>query len=159
MKTFLERFRDSYEIDKKTGCWNWTGSKNGINGYGRITVEGKSYCAHRVSYELFVGIIPNGYNVCHKCDNPVCINPDHLFVGTRSDNMQDASNKGRIKQVANIDKKIELAESGNKVPINARLDKISLLAIKKLMEEHNCSLTKVIEKAIVSFSKKSDQGP
>lgn len=77
-----------------TGCWNWTGHKNSC-GYGSITISGKSILAHRVSYQVFVEEIKEGYVICHKCDNPSCINPDHLFQGTLQDNQKDSFRKGR----------------------------------------------------------------
>jgi predicted XRE-type DNA-binding protein len=77
--------------DDVTGCWNWTGSIFD-NGYGRITIDGKNALAHRVSYTHFFGSIPTGLQVCHKCDNKRCINPDHLYVGTHNDNMRDVAN-------------------------------------------------------------------
>ena len=87
------------EINKTTGCWEWQGSKR--NGYGRMTIGSrtdgtrKSVSTHRLSYELHYGEIPQGMEICHKCDNPCCINPDHLFVGTRQDNIDDRERKGR----------------------------------------------------------------
>ena len=86
-------------VDKKrdNDCWLWLGSKD-ENGYGRLaTQQGKSGIkAHRLSYELRNGAIPKGMFVCHKCDNPSCVNPSHLFIGTQKDNMQDCSMKNRI---------------------------------------------------------------
>jgi hypothetical protein len=72
------------------GCWHWRGAA-GKSGYG--CYAGRA--AHRVAYELRKGPIPDKMLVCHKCDVPRCVNPDHLFVGTNRDNMQDAANKGR----------------------------------------------------------------
>jgi len=83
-------------IDEKTDCWNWQGGKNNI-GYGLIRDGKRMRTTHRVSYELNNGQIPTNLVVCHKCDNPKCINPDHLWVGTRKDNTQDMMKKGRHK--------------------------------------------------------------
>lgn len=81
-------------VDKETGCWEWQGYKN-EDGYGRASYGGKLELAHRMTYTMFKGNIPKGMCILHKCDNPGCCNPEHLFVGTRSDNMQDMLAKGR----------------------------------------------------------------
>lgn len=83
-------------VDNVTGCWNWNGGK-GFGGYGKMKVDNKSQLTHRVAYRVFIGEIPEDICVCHKCDNPSCVNPDHLFLGTQSDNMKDAYKKGRVK--------------------------------------------------------------
>lgn len=86
--------------DPMTGCWNWTGSVN-TKGYGKLKIWDRQELrrrflgAHRVAYTTFVGEIPSGIQVLHSCDNPKCINPEHLFLGTHADNMRDMSNKGR----------------------------------------------------------------
>lgn len=80
-------------IDAETGCWNWN-TGLGSHGYGQIKHEGESL-AHRVSYVAFKGPIPDDRIVCHTCDNRACINPDHLWLGTYSDNMSDMHAKGR----------------------------------------------------------------
>ena len=79
-------------VDDK-GCWNWTWCKSS-DGYGRVTIDYKVTLAHRLSYRVFNGEFPDEMFICHHCDNPSCINPDHLFVGTMSDNMKDAYDKG-----------------------------------------------------------------
>ena len=86
-----------YVVDGKTGCWNWIGSKNQL-GYGIVVLAGlsKNIAAHRLSLALYKGFDPNSdLNVLHRCDNPSCINPDHLFVGDAFDNMADMMEKGR----------------------------------------------------------------
>lgn len=77
-------------------CWTWTGRPNS-GGYGTLRVGGVSTPAHRASYETYVGPIPAGLKVLHRCDNPPCIRPSHLFLGTRADNVADMLAKGRAR--------------------------------------------------------------
>lgn len=83
-------------IERKgpTECWPWTGYKN-VYGYGQFYLLGKYHPATRVIWELTNGPIANGLFVLHRCDNPICVNPSHLFLGTQRDNMRDCKAKGR----------------------------------------------------------------
>jgi len=80
-------------IKDDNGCWMWIKGQSGD--YGKIIWKGKTSTAHRASYRAFKGEIPEGLNVCHKCDKPLCVNPDHLWLGTQKENRQDAVNKNR----------------------------------------------------------------
>ena len=93
----LERFLAKVEINEENGCWEWTGSHDSC-GYGQIKIRRirpSALGSHRVSYLHYNGDIPEEFCVCHKCDNPKCVNPEHLFVGTNLDNTRDMINKGR----------------------------------------------------------------
>lgn len=94
-----ERFLSKVNKSGPKGCWIWTGCLS--VGYGLFYNKGQ-WKAHRVSWELHKGKIPHGLWVLHKCDNPPCVNPDHLFLGTQSENMKDAYLKGRLVPPVNI---------------------------------------------------------
>jgi hypothetical protein len=87
-------FKDRYIPEPNTGCWLWIAAVS-KSGYGASYNNGKQQSAHRMSWEIENGKIPEGMFVCHKCDEKTCVNPDHLFLGTPKDNMQDMINKGR----------------------------------------------------------------
>ena len=115
---------DRIEINKKTECWEWTGTCF-FNGYARAFLssrKGKKYSQHanRMSYEVFIGNIPKNMMVCHKCDNPKCVNPEHLFLGSHKDNMADMVKKKR-------------SVSGNRHP-NSKLKEKDIIKIRKSKE-------------------------
>ena len=87
----INDFHQRYTL--KNGCWIWNTTK--IKKYPQWWFDNKQVYVHRWSYEYFNGPIPQGYDVCHHCDNPCCVNPKHLFVGTRQDNINDMVSKNR----------------------------------------------------------------
>jgi len=94
-KLFAKSIIGSGEND----CWEWTGARTqGGFGYGTINIYYTKWSTHRISWVIHnKKQIPKGFEVCHTCDNPSCWRPDHLFIGTHKDNMQDSVNKGRLK--------------------------------------------------------------
>lgn len=99
-----------FSVLMPSGCREWSKGVTDHHPYGRICIGGMVRYPHRSSYEIHVGPIPDGMEVCHRCDNPPCINPDHLFLGSMSDNQNDKFKKGRsrggsklsVAQVASI---------------------------------------------------------
>ncbi len=128
MRSLQERFDEKWTGEPNSGCWLWTASLDG-KGYGEIGVgargEGK-ISAHRASYELHIAPIPkhdsyHGICVLHKCDTPICVNPDHLFLGTQKENVWDMLDKGRVKPAC-----------GSKNS-NSKLIESDVMEIKKLL--------------------------
>jgi HNH endonuclease len=110
-------------IDSK-GCWIWQGAKT-EGGYGHLYVDGYTQLAHRVMWTVVVGSIPDGMLICHTCDNPPCINPEHLFMGTVSANSRDMVQKGRGRGAS---------RPGEKNP-NHKISNDTVLRIRQMFQE------------------------
>lgn len=93
-KPVNQYFDERYSPEPISGCWLWAGTYQS-QGYGVANHKKVKGLAHRLSYTLHKGPIPDGMHVCHTCDNPACVNPDHLWIGTHQDNHKDKVNKGR----------------------------------------------------------------
>ena len=112
-------------VEKTDGCWGWTAATS--KGYGVISYKNRQKRAHRFAWELANGSIPGGLSVCHHCDNPVCVRPDHLFLGTTGDNIRDAASKGRLVSQTNPEK----VRRGEQHP-KARMDFIKVREARSL---------------------------
>jgi len=97
LRAALTLFERHFMPEPNSGCWLWLSALDGA-GYGKVRLSHprRLLSAHRASWELHRGVIPNGLFVLHKCDERTCVNPDHLFLGTHADNMADRSAKGRV---------------------------------------------------------------
>jgi hypothetical protein len=89
------QFWSKVNVKTRSECWEWIGARSG-NGYGQIRINNVTHNSHRIAWELIHGKIKNGLHVLHQCDNPPCVNIDHLSLGTRFENMRDAVNKNRF---------------------------------------------------------------
>lgn len=110
----LKRFWSKVDKSSPSSCWVWKACKN-QKGYGQVRVKKQAYLAHRFAYELAFGPIPPTMNVLHKCDNPSCVNPDHLFLGTLTDNNQDMCQKGRHGKNVGASGHFKKPRKGNKL--------------------------------------------
>lgn len=141
-KRVIKNFEDKI-FKHESGCWIWTAAKCGSEGYGAFGFRGRGgFRAHRVSWIVYRGEIPDGMNVCHKCDNPPCVNPDHLFLGSKHTNMQDAGKKGRLQsglnesQVLGI---VDMVNGGKSKKETAAVFGIKLHLVQKIMSGRRMS--------------------
>ena len=138
-KPLEQRFWEKVDKRGKYECWEWQAGKS-KKGYGYVQnnrKRGKLLSAHRVSWELHNGKIPKGMLICHHCDNPPCVNPNHLFLGTQKDNIRDAVKKGRKKYIG----------EGNG---RAILTKEDVLLIRELYKQPDLTLIQLAKSFNVS---------
>lgn len=132
-----KRFNEQYERDSESGCWIWTGTRH-EHGYGQIGVDGKTIGAHRYSYKLHNGEIPDGAFICHKCHNPPCVNPDHLYAGDAETNAQDAVDNGDWPRL-----------TGEKSP-GSKLNRETVIEIRNVYREGNSTVSELADSYDVS---------
>lgn len=142
--SIAERLENNYMPIPETGCWLWTRALSS-KGYGCTNINGKTEYAHREAYKHYIGHVPKGLWVLHKCDTPSCINPNHLFLGTHKDNMADMVNKGRSntqKGEAHLDAKLTnkqawyvyvLGKSGIQPSIIANKMRLPIVIIRRII--------------------------
>src|SRR6266704_1128642 len=139
----FDRFDDLYIPEPNSGCWIWLGSLNN-KGYGRFQLKRNGYScifAHRFSYQVHNCIeVPNHMDVCHSCDLPCCVNPDHLWVGTRKQNMLDCCKKGRFVSIG-----LSGSLNGRSVLTEAQATEIlnDRRSLRKIAIEYGCGITAI----------------
>lgn len=141
MRQEFDRFIEKVEKTEQ-GCWTWTAAtyRKGYGHFQRL-IDGKwrMYKAHRYSYEVYKGKIPSGMLVCHSCDNPTCVNPNHLFLGTQKDNMIDMLSKNRKVRGCNP---LHHALS-QEIADNIRIDHKAGMKYKELELKYSTSKTQI----------------
>ena len=114
--------------EPNSGCWLWLGMQQVGKEYGLFCFKQRTVKAHRASWEIYCGEIPVGMSVLHKCDNPPCVNPDHLFLGSQSDNIKDRVKKGRSR-----------GPTGESAPL-AKLTATKVIELRRLHERNGVSV-------------------
>lgn len=111
-----------------SGCWEWLGGRDRY-GYGKVGCYGKIFLAHRLAYLAWIGLIPNGMSIRHSCDNPPCINPEHLIIGTNADNVRDRVTRHRSHSKLSEDDVVAIRKTYA----------VGDITLKKLAEQYNVS--------------------
>lgn len=125
-----DRFWEKVDVRSESECWNWKAFIH-PSGYGMFAINRKMYGAHRIAWELVNGKIPDGICVCHTCDNRICVNPSHLFLGSIKDNVDDRDNKNRGK--------VPHYDGGNR--FNSKLTREDVLMIREMSKTGNSQRT------------------
>jgi hypothetical protein len=136
----MKRFWSKIQRGDVDGCWIWIAGLDKY-GYGHFWLNGRKTQAHRVSWIFQNGDIPGGMCVCHKCDNRRCVNPRHLFLGTRADNNKDCNNKGRRKNTG---------QRPGEQNTQSKLTELDIKAIRQLYQDRNFSQREIADRYGVS---------
>lgn len=143
LKSPEERLWES--VEKTDGCWIWHGYTSPA-GYGQIGIGNKLEFTHRLSWEIANGPIPDGMVICHHCDNPACVRPDHLFLGTLADNNHDMKLKGRIRNAGTLG--LNYGEANG----NSRLTREDVIAMRSAYDSEGKTFTDIANEYNVSIS-------
>ncbi len=144
----IEKFnKKTVKGQNEDDCWGWLGAK-GSNGYSIFKIKYERFRAGRVSYFLENGIDPKEFDVCHTCDNPICCNPGHLFLGTRTENMQDAANKNRTTK-GSKNKRAKLTEKDIPIIIDLHKNKkINQYKLAKMYGVNQPTINRVVNRVL-----------
>jgi predicted DNA-binding protein YlxM (UPF0122 family) len=137
------RFHERYKINEETNCWEWTHGKT-KSGYGRFSLNGQMIRAHRFSYHIYNEIDPGRFECCHHCDNKICVNPQHLFLGTAKDNALDRENKKRHPHPSGENSKSSKLTNEQVLEIKKMLlNGVTLPEIEKLFSVTNSTVSAI----------------
>lgn len=134
------------KVRKTENCWIWEGGYETDGDYGYFDINGKRARAHRVAYELTYGAIADGLFACHRCDNPSCVRPDHLFLGTNQENMDDCAAKGRLAHIAGT----QILHGGKKLT-DEQVAEIVQIAKEGSMSQEQMSLKYGVSRSFISM--------
>lgn len=137
-----DRFFSRFKIDNNSGCWNWIAHRD-KDGYGVLPGDKKNIRAHRYSYQYHYNVNIDGLIICHKCDNPGCVNPDHLFSGLAKDNVNDMIIKGRDMMIGERNNKSKLT---NEDIIEIRNSKLTALELSFNYKVSKSSILRILSR-------------